>query len=634
MENLDNIGLSSLEKLARNNLSAENKRRLTVDILTGIAGIAFLAAGLVYQAIFKDRTVPAVIYTVGFVIESAPIFVEAVRGILTRNLTHAMEILVAIAVCACFFTGQLELALLIPVILNVSHLLEERSIMGGREAIEALKGMRQDHALLIKEDGSEERTDASSLVPGQLIRIKPGAGIPVDGKVISGESNIDQKSLTGEPEPVTVGDGDTIYAGTVNLDGTLTVEVTRAYNDTSFANILRLLEQSEGISIAESRLLDRFMAYYIPLVLAIAAGVALINSDFSRAIAILVVSCPCGQMLVVSAPMVAALSAATRRGILIKNSKFIEEVNEASTVVFDKTGTLTVGEMRVTGVVTAEGCSDSELLRYASALSQGSDHPIARAVSEYVSGKSDEKAACLREYPGCGLEGTLSSGEKVFFGKKSWIEEEAGCAVPDDFASSETGSVSYIVCDGKLIGAVVLGDRPRDDARETVSELRSLGIDKTVMLTGDRRASAERVREATGVDEVIPELMPEEKLERLRALRDGGKVIAVGDGINDALALKEADIGIAMGAMGSDLAIQSADIALMNNNLTNIPFIIRLSGKTKRIIYQNFALSFTVSAVMILLSSFGIISPVAGAILHNIGAFSVLINSSRIIGKK
>ena len=276
--------------------------------------------------------------------------------------------------------------------------------MGGREAIDGLKRMRQDSAVLL--DGDVERTvEASSLEVGQTIVIRPGSGIPIDGKVISGETNVDQKSLTGEPLPAHIKVGDSVYAGTVNIDGRILVKVEKAYVDTSFSNILTMLEEAENISIPESRLIDRFMRYYIPFVLALAAGVALITSDLSKAIAILVVSCPCGQMLVSSAPMIASLSTATKRGILIKNSKFIEEMTEVETVVFDKTGTLTVGELSLTDIIPADGYNEDDLLSLAASLACGSNPPVSRAVTDAIEGKEYEVLDDVKEIPGKGMQG-------------------------------------------------------------------------------------------------------------------------------------------------------------------------------------------------------------------------------------
>jgi Cd2+/Zn2+-exporting ATPase/Cu+-exporting ATPase len=539
-----------------------------------------------------------------------------------------MEMLVAIAILACYFSGDLILAALIPLILNIAHLLEERSIMGGRDVIDGLRRMQQSSAILL-EDGEEKTIDAKTLKIGQRILVKPGAGIAIDGVVVEGETNIDQKSLTGEPQPARATVGDNVYAGTVNIDGRIVVEVKKEYVDTSFSNILALLEKSESISIPESRIIDRFMKYYIPLILAISAAVALVTSDISKAIAILVVSCPCGQMLVSSAPMIAALSAATKRGILIKNSKFIEELTEIDTVVFDKTGTLTVGDLSLTDIRTADGVSREELLSAAASVACASTHPISRALINAADGIEYVKDLGVKELSGKGMMGSSADGKHtVLFGNLDWLRS-SGLDIEEYEGLS--GSVSYVAADGRLLGALCFNDTARAEAKEGIERLRELGIDKSVMLTGDRREAAERICEQVGIDTLESQLLPEDKLASLKSLKEERSVLAVGDGINDALALKEAHVGIAMGAMGSDLAIQSADIALMNNNLLNIPFAIKLARKTKSIIYQNLVLSIGISALMIGLSAFGVISALAGSVLHNFGAFAVLINSSRIL---
>ncbi len=633
MENLDNIAKSSLEALAKDNLNDKNRRSLTVNLVSAAAALVCIAVGLIYSLVFPDKTtLPALFYTVGFLIEGIPVFAAALNGIFSRNFTNAMEILVAIAITACYLSGDLILSVLIPLILNIAHLLEERSIMGGREAIDGLRKMRQDSAILL--DGDNEVTvEASSLQVGQTIVIKPGSGIPIDGKVISGETNVDQKSLTGEPLPAHIKVGDTVYAGTVNIDGRILVKVEKAYVDTSFSNILTMLEQAENISIPESRLIDRFMRYYIPFVLALAAAVALITNDLSKAIAILVVSCPCGQMLVSSAPMIASLSTATKRGILIKNSKFIEEMTEVETVVFDKTGTLTVGELSLTEIIPAENYDEDLLLSLAASLACGSNHPVSRAVTDAIEGKDYEVIDGVKEIPGKGMMGVDADGNELLLGSRYWFDS-IGIAIPEGFGDTLLGSVSYVSRGGVLIGCLGFNDTARTEAAQSITTLKEMGIKNTVILTGDREAAARKIASEVGADDVKFQLLPQDKLEAINSLRESSCVLAVGDGINDAPALRQADVGISMGAMGSDLAIQSSDIALMNNNLENIPFIIKLSKQTRKIIYQNLILSVLISLTMIGLSLFGVISALFGAVFHNVGAFVVLINSSRILKTK
>lgn len=631
MENIDNMTRNSLEALSRDNLNETAKKRLQRDIVCGVITLSLLAAGLIYTYILGNPypAVPNLLYFLGFLMEGVPVIWTGMKGLFSKNLTNAMELLVGIAIIACVFTQQLILALLIPLILNIVHMLEERSIMGGREVIDNLIKMQQ-HTAIVLENGKEMEVDVKDLKIGQKLLVRPGMGIPIDGVVVSGSSNIDQKSLTGEPHPVTVKAGDPVYAGTVNLDGSLTMEVKKEHENTTFSKILQLLEQSEGIRLPESRIIDRFLAYYIPFVLVVAAVVALINADISQAIAVLVVSCPCGQMLVSSAPMIAALASATKRGVLIKNAKFIEQLSQIDTVVFDKTGTVTKGELTLTAVVPwGSIMSRDKLLELTASLAGGSNHPVSRAVVRGMKNPPEAKFT-VREIPGGGIEAETPEG-MLRFGRKEWLEK-LGISIEKSFPENADGSVSYVARGNSLLGCLCFNDTPRENAGESIRQLRQLGVQKTVMLTGDREEPARKIQEALDIDQVHARLLPQDKLTKLKELSKGNhNVLAIGDGINDALILQEASVGIAMGATGSDVAIESADIALMNNNLMNIPFVVELSGRTRGVIYQNLALSIGISVAMITLSAFGVISALAGSVLHNLGAFVVLMNSSRIL---
>ncbi len=631
MENIDNMAKNSLNSLSQESLTEQEQQNIKKEVIKTVASISCLIVGLLYGLIFPDKKlVPALFYTIAFFIEGIPVIIVAVKGIISKELKNAMEMLVAIAIISCYCTGELVLAVLIPLILNVAHFLEERSIVGGREVIDGLRKMNHNKAILW-EKGVETEVPAKELKKGQTIIVKPGAGIPIDGTVIQGKTNVDQKSLTGEPQPEPIGVGDPVYAGTVNIDGQIIVQVEKEYIDTSFSKILNLLEEAENISTPESRLIDRFMKYYIPFVLVVAVAVAMFSSDISKAIAILVVSCPCGQMLVSSAPMIAALSVAIKRGILIKNSKFIEELTEVDAVVFDKTGTITKGDLTLTEIIVAEGVEKDEMLAAALTVASASTHPISRALKNGVADIESWDDFEVNETSGKGMMGTSFDGEnQIFFGNALWMETN-GIEVPEKFAQDIPGTVSFVAMNNVLMGALGFNDTAREDAKFCIADLKDMGVKKVTVLTGDRQEAANRICEQMDIDDVRAQLLPIDKLNAIKELKEDYIIVAVGDGINDALALKEADVGIAMGAMGSDLAIQSADIALMNNNLDNIPFAIKLANQTKGIIYQNLALSCFISIAMIILSALGFISALAGSILHNLGAFVVLINSSRIL---
>ena len=631
MENLTNTAVHLLEDSQGADLTRREKRKLSVEITTAMIALVCLVTGLLYKGIFPEQTaVAGLIYSVGVLVEGLPLLATAIRGFLQRDVTNAMEILVSIAVLACYITGQHELAILIPVVLSVVHFLEERSIMGGRDAIEGLKQMQATDAVLETEDG-EVTVEVQALKRGDIIIARPGMGLPIDGTVIWGNSNIDQKSLTGEPLPAAVTVGDTVYAGTTNLDGMIKVRVEKEYQDTSFTKIVSLLEEAQSITVPEIRIVDRFMHYYIPLALIVAALTALLSRNISNAIAVLVVSCPCGHMLVSSAPMIAALAVSTKRGILIKNAKFVEQLTNITTVIFDKTGTITRGELSISGFYLQEAQSREELFARGGCVACSSMHPISRSLMKTLEGEGIpyEEGFQVRETAGKGLTGTRG-GEEILFGSRHWIES-LGYQPEDPHMDTGGGPANWVVYNGRVLGCLMFDDSVRPEAEEVVSRLHEDGMEQTVLLTGDREFAARKVQRQTGIDQVYFHLLPEEKLEHVKRLRQDAHVLAVGDGINDALALAEADVGIAMGAMGSDVAIQSADIALMNNDLNNIPFVMSLARSTKSIMYQNIGIAFSVSLIMMILAAVGVIPALAGAFLHNIGAFVILINSSRIL---
>ena len=631
MENLTNTAVPLLEDSQGADLTRREKRKLSVEITTAMIALVCLVTGLLYKGIFPEQTaVAGLIYSVGVLVEGLPLLATAIRGFLQRDVTNAMEILVSIAVLACYITGQHELAILIPVVLSVVHFLEERSIMGGRDAIEGLKQMQATDAVLETEDG-EVTVEVQALKRGDIIIVRPGMGLPIDGTVIWGNSNIDQKSLTGEPLPAAVTVGDTVYAGTTNLDGMIKVRVEKEYQDTSFTKIVSLLEEAQSITVPEIRIVDRFMHYYIPLALIVAALTALLSRNISNAIAVLVVSCPCGHMLVSSAPMIAALAVSTKRGILIKNAKFVEQLTNITTVIFDKTGTITRGELSISGFYLQEAQSREELFARGGCVACSSMHPISRSLMKTLEGEGIpyEEGFQVRETAGKGLTGTRG-GEEILFGSRHWIES-LGYQPEDPHMDTGGGPANWVVYNGRVLGCLMFDDSVRPEAEEVVSRLHEDGMEQTVLLTGDREFAARKVQRQTGIDQVYFHLLPEEKLEHVKRLRQDAHVLAVGDGINDALALAEADVGIAMGAMGSDVAIQSADIALMNNDLNNIPFVMSLARSTKSIMYQNIGIAFSVSLIMMILAAVGVIPALAGAFLHNIGAFVILINSSRIL---
>jgi len=611
-------------------LSDTEKQNFRISILTLCGALVCLAAGQIYGRIFPQQDIIKVlVYLAGISIIGLPMLITAVKGLVSKNMKYAMEILVSIAMIIAALSGEFLLAILIPVILTFVHFLEEKSIMGGRDAIEGLKTMQAEKAIVIQ-DNNEVEVNARELKQGDIIIIKPGMSLPVDGQVIFGSSCIDQKSLTGESLPKTVDVDDPVFAGTVNIDGNIKVKVTREYADTSFQKIVKLLEDSEHIQIPDTKIVDKFVFYYIPLTLVTALLVWLFTQDITRAIAILVASCPCGHLLINSAPMIAVLAAAAKRGILIKNSSFVEHLADADYVIFDKTGTITNGILEASNFHLDKAADFNELVMIASCVAHASLHPISKSIVSLSDKKNIDRDYEIKEHIGKGIEGRKGN-DVIYLGSCGWIRS-LGYEVSGKYENA--GACDWVVKNGQIMGCIVFKDTPRDNAAQVINGLKNLGVSKTCLLTGDHFQSAKKIRDAVGIDEMQCELLPEQKLAHVEKMMEGHTVAVIGDGINDALALSKAHIGIAMGAMGSDTAIQSADIALMNNNLSNIPYVIKLAQKTRNIIYQNIILAFSVSIVMIFFAGAGIITPLAGAFFHNIGAFLVLLNSGRVMSNR
>jgi Cd2+/Zn2+-exporting ATPase/Cu+-exporting ATPase len=630
MKKINNMVENSVKEYSQNYISDKDKSKLKKDIKEAVLAIVFLLSGFIYGKLFPGQEViQGSIYLIGVAIIGIPVFVTAVKGFLQKDINSSMEILVSIAILVSVLDGQYILAGLIPIILTLVHFLEEKSIMGGRDAIEGLKKLQADTAIVLI-DGNEKEVDAKTLKTGDLILVKPGMSLPIDGIVKSGISNMDQKSLTGEALPKEVKQGDTVYAGTTNIDGLLTVEVTKAYSDTSFQKIVELLESAEKMTVPETQIVDKFMTYYLPIVLVVAVLMWLFTKDISKAIAILVVSCPCGYMLVSSAPIIAALASATKRGILIKNPSFIEKLTDVNYFVFDKTGTITNGTLEAVDFQLVNAQTNEELIKTAASVAHGSLHPTSKSIMALVNDEDYDKDFEITEIVGNGVKG-VKNGDEVIVGNSRYIKT-LGLELPEDISTE--GTLSWVVKNKEVLGAIIFRDVLRNDANQTIEKLRTLGVNTIAVLTGDNNIEAKRVMAEANIDVMHAELLPEQKLEKVKEAQKNHLVAVVGDGINDSLALSEADVGIAMGAMGSDTAIQSADISLMNNSLDNLPFVIELSRKTKATIYQNIIIAFSISFVMMVLAATGLVTPLVGAFLHNIGAFIILINSGKITKKK
>ena len=603
-------------------LSKNDKKRIASDLAQALSATTCLLVSLFYQWFFPGQvTVADFIRLLGVVIVGLPILITGVKGFLQKEFSSAMETLVSIAMILSVLNGQTVVSILIPLLLTLVHFIEERSLITRKDALDGLRKIQTKWALKVVKDGVE-KVNTEDLKIGDLILVKPGMALPVDGVITNGTSAINQQSLTGEALPREVSVSDNVYAGTINISGEITVKVEKLFKDTSFQKIVSLLEESQKGTTTESKLVDSFLKYYIPLSLIIATVVWFFSRDINRAVAILVVSCPCGHMLVNSAPMITVLSVASKRGILIRNISFIEKLSKVDKVFFDKTGTLTTGNIRVKDCLSLSQLSEEEILYYAKSVAMHSHHPLSQSIAELDCKASEEFE--IKEEKGLGLTGT-DGKDTVLLGSKRWMEKQG---LKIDHTDEESGS--YVALNNEVIGVIHFEDTIKENALETVDLLHKAKVEEIGMLTGDKKAMAEKIKTQCGLDKVYSELLPEEKRALIANEAKENCVVFVGDGINDVPALDAADIGIAMGSIGADAAIESADITLMNDNLENIPFVLKLAKFANLVIRENIILVFCTSAVMIFLTASGILSVLPGVILHNIGAFFVVLNSARL----
>jgi len=622
--------------------------RASVFILGILCGGVLLLASYVAEWIWAGQTETIggrrynfysdLLALMGALLLGVPVIWHAVKHVF-KGQSH-MDELVALAVIAALTSMDYKAAGIVAFFLLLSNLIETRTALGARASIESLIKLSPTKAHRVRQDGSEELVDPRELRPGDVVRVRPGDNIPADGEVISGQSSVNQANITGESIPVDKTVGDEVFSGTSNLSGAIDVRVSRAGEDTTLGRVRKLILQAEKTRIPIMRLIDKYAGYYTPTILMLTAIVLYLARNTTapqeRAISMLVVACPCALVLAVPTAMVAALSCAARLGILIKDVSALETARGLTAFVFDKTGTLTTGELSVTQMKPAPGVSGAELLAAAASAEHLSKHPVARAIVAVA----DKARVSLtdpqdfEEVSGQGVRAEID-GHSVLVGRRTWLAEQGvsfETMRDQQYAEPEGLSTLYVVRDGKVLGWIGLEDRTRKEARVAMDELRSLGIGELVMVTGDRWSVARRVAREMGCSEVQAEVLPADKLELVAALKQRGHTVAVvGDGVNDAPALAAGDLSIAMGAAGSDVAIESATIALMNNDLRRLPFLVRLSRRTIRVIHQNllFGLGFVVT--FLVLAAMGMVRPVLGAVLHTAAATFVVFNSARLV---
>ena len=613
------------------------KRSLTLVAFAVLGGMLTANSFILSYFLPEQKFAATFSALFGAFVLAMPIIYTAVKDLFSGKVY--MNELVALAILAALAGGNYQTAGghfqnagVIAFFLLITIIIESRTASGAQRSIEELVKLTPTQVHLLK-DGAEVDADVMSLSLGDVIRVRPGENFPVDAVVLSGETIVNQASITGESMPVEKVAGDDVYAGTMNLTGLVELKVTRLGEDTTLGKVKSMIMQAENSRTPIVRIIDRYAGYYTPTILMLAGITWSFTYDISKVITLLVIACPGAIMLASPTAIVAAVAAAARLGIFIKDVSHLELAARIRSFVFDKTGTLTDGLLSVVKLVPFGEVSQAEMLKLAASAEAHSNHPTAVALVKLAEEAQLEltQVTDFKETHGKGVNAVID-GVPVAVGRSAWLESQE-LMLPEDFNAADTEglSVVFVARDKEIIGWIGLSDKIRKEAAQALKDLRELGIRQVAMVTGDRESVAEKVANVLDIDEFRSECLPEAKVEYVENAKKSYPTAVVGDGVNDAPALAEGDLGIAMGAIGSDIAINSASIALMTNDLRRIPMLIDLSQKSRMVIYQNLCIGILFVFGGMVLLVFDKMTPVGAAILYTLSTLVVIFNSARLV---
>ena len=549
-------------------------------------------------------------------------------------------LLISIAMFAAIAIGDLFAAGEVAFIMAIGAILEEATTNRAKKGLKNLISLAPAKGRRLK-DGTEEIIPAKEIRPGDVLRILPGETIPVDGRILSGETSVDQSIMTGESLPVDKGVGEDVFCGTLNRFGSIDISATKVGEDSSLQRLIRMVQDAENKQAPMQRLADRVASWLVPAALLIAVAAYIGTGNLVTAVTVLVVFCPCALVLATPTAIMAAIGQATRHGVIIKSGEALEKMGRVDTVAFDKTGTLTYGRLAVSDILPLDGSVDeTALLSLAASAEARSEHPLGKAIvaCAKAAGAPIHPSAAFKMAAGKGIRAEVQ-GRRMLCGSEKFLKEN-GVSTDSTALSAlerlrEEGKASILVaCEGRCIGVIALSDVLRPEAKEMVSRLAAMQT-RTVLLTGDHEKAARYFAGQVGICDVRAELLPEEKVLSIEKLqRENHRVCMIGDGVNDAPALKTADVSVAMGSMGSDIAIDAADIALMSDDLSKIPYLKRLSNATVATIKASIALSMAINLAAIVLSLLEVLNPTTGALVHNAGSCFVVLIAALLYDRK
>ena len=613
-------------------------RNMVMRLMTGAV---IFAVGIILSAFTQvSASVYLPFLILSYVILGGDVVARAVQNIVKGRIFDE-NFLMSLSTIGALIIGEYPEAVAVMLFYQVGEYFQSAAVKRSRKSIADLMDIRPDWATVIRA-GQWLVVPPETVSIGETIVVKPGEKIPLDGIVLEGTSMLDTKALTGESVPKTVCKDDEVLSGCISQSGVLMIQVTKAFGESTVSKIIELVEHASERKAPTENFITTFARYYTPVVVIIAAILAVIPpllfhglwvEWMRRALVFLVISCPCALVISIPLTFFGGIGAASRRGVLVKGSNCLEALNRVQTIVFDKTGTLTKGVFNVTGIFPADGFTTAQVLEYAAMAESCSNHPIAKSICSAYGKKVDQKLENVREISGYGICVT-ADGKKILAGNTKLMDAQSICYTP----CGKAGTKVYVAVDGQYVGCILIADEMKKDSKSAIEALKKMGIRKTVMLTGDEEAIGREAAEALGLDAYYAQLLPDQKVEKLEQLdsgkRPGSKLAFVGDGINDAPVLARADVGIAMGGLGSDAAIEAADVVLMTDEPSKLVDAIKVARKTKRIVLQNIAMALGVKGVFLILGAFG----VAGmweAVFSDVGvALLAVFNALRMMKKE
>ncbi|MEX5609418.1 cadmium-translocating P-type ATPase [Pseudomonas protegens] len=612
-------------------LTSAEQRSAARQLTLAMLALGLLALGLVWRWLAPGQVgVSQLLLGVASLLVAVPVMRSAWFSLRYPSLHGITDQLIALAMLGAWATGDLLTAALLPIIMIFGHVLEERSVIGSQEAIDALGRLTRSLARQVRADGSVVEVDNASLKAGDLVEVRAGDRVPADGLVVSGQASLDTAPITGESVPLEAVQGMQIFGGAINLDGLLRVQVTRTGEESTLGKVIALMQSAERAKPPITRLLERYAGSYMVLVLLLAAVTWFITNDAQAMLAVLVAACPCALVLSAPATAIAGIAVAARHGILIRSSAFLEELADLTSLVVDKTGTLTYGTLRLQAIDSPREDQRS-LLTLAASLGSASSHPVSRALAGLVPQEEQWPLGDIHERQGLGVVARTEEGEAAL-GRPELFRQ---LGIDTSPVPGHDGPIAGLALNGEFLGWLLLADSVKPEARHALGELRELGLGRQLLLTGDRQSVADSLALEVGIADVEAQALPQDKLERvLEEIDKGFRPMVVGDGINDSLALKAGVVGVAMGAGGADIALASADVVLIGSDLRRLGTCVRLSRECRRTLQVNVIIGLGWTLAIVAFAAFGWLGAAGAmiaAVLHNLSTLLVLGNAGRLL---